>query len=246
VSHGADRSVIVDGLSNARDLGGLRRSNGTLTPSGAFFRSESLDRVTAKGWEQLREHGIRSIVDLRRPDERAELPSRPSWVTTFEVDLDGLDNQLFWADYWENGLVGTAMYFVPHLEAMPERSGAALSAMVTAPPGGVLFHCGGGRDRTGLIAMLLLLAVGTEPDAIVADYMETISRRDAWATATGRSNVEPELEALCQRHGTTTEGAFRSALAEFNLDEVLTRSGLDATELEALHSWRGSISIGSI
>ena len=45
----------------------------------------------------------------------------PSWVTTVAVDLDGLENKRFWKGYWDNGLVGTALYFLPHLEAMSER-----------------------------------------------------------------------------------------------------------------------------
>jgi hypothetical protein len=40
--------------------------------------------------------------------------------------------QNVWEDYWDNGLVGTALYYLPHPEAMPERSGAALSAIVSA------------------------------------------------------------------------------------------------------------------
>ena len=39
--------------------------------------------------------------------------------------------------------MGTALYFLPHLAAMPERLGAALAPIVSAPPGGVLFHCMG-------------------------------------------------------------------------------------------------------
>ena len=108
--------------------------------------------------------GIRTVVDLRQPGERAaDTSRRPNWLTTVAVDLDGLENQEFWSDYWDNGLVGTALYFLPHLAAMPERSGAALSALVTARPGGVLFHCIGGRDRTGMIAMLLLTGPARRP-----------------------------------------------------------------------------------
>jgi hypothetical protein len=61
----------VDGLVNARDLGGLRRRNGAYTPRGVFYRSENADWITAAGWDQVGAEGIRTIVDLRRPDERA-------------------------------------------------------------------------------------------------------------------------------------------------------------------------------
>ena len=109
---------------------------------------------------ELHATGIRTIVDLRQPSERArDTHGRPDWITTINVDIDGLENSEFWKDYWDNGLVGTALYFLSRLAAMPERTGDALSALINAPDGGVLFHCMGGRDRTGLIALLLFAAV---------------------------------------------------------------------------------------
>jgi len=115
-----------DGLVNARDLGGLRRRDGTRTPHGVFFRSDNVDRLTPAGWEQAARAGIRTVVDLRQPSERkCDVATRPDWVATVEVDLDGLENQAVWKDYWDNGLVGTALPYLPHLAAMPERAGAA-------------------------------------------------------------------------------------------------------------------------
>jgi protein-tyrosine phosphatase len=240
-----DRTLRVDGLTNARDLGGLRRRDGTTTPRGVFYRSDNVDRVTTLGWEQVRAAGIRTVVDLRQPGERAgDTSRRPSWVATVAVDLDGLERQEFWKDYWANGLVGTAQYFLPHLDAMPERAGAALSAIVTADPGGVLFHCMGGRDRTGMIALLLLAAARTEREEIVDDYLETIRRGHLRAGSSPRENAEPTLEALCRAMGTSTEGAFRSALASLDLTAVLAAAGMSHRDRAALISWRGSIAAG--
>jgi protein-tyrosine phosphatase len=152
-----------------------------------------------------------------------------------------LDNREFWKDYWHNRLVATARDFLPHLAAMPERAGAALSAIVSAPPGGVLFHCMGGRDRTGLIALLLLAAVDVEPDEIVDDYLETVRLGDLRAASSNRNNTEPELEALCNAHGTSTEGAFRSVVTGLNLPDFLAASQMGDSDLTALSTWRGSI-----
>jgi protein tyrosine/serine phosphatase len=163
------------------------------------------------------------------------------WLTTVEIDLDGLENEAFWKDYWDNGLVGTALYFRAHLDAMPERSIAALSAIVSARPGGVLFHCMGGRDRTGIVALLLLTAADTEIEEIVDDYIETVRLGDLRAAASKRSNAEPELEAICQRHGTTTERAFRNAARWINLEQILVAGGMGRDEREALMSWRGHL-----
>ena len=236
------RELEDDGLLHARDLAGLRRRNGTYTPWGVFCRSENADWITPAGWAQIEAEGIRTLVDLRQPGERVrDTNRRPGWLTTIEVDLDGLENQDFWKDYWDNGLVGTALYFLTHLEAMPERAGAALSAIVSAPPGGVLFHCMGGRDRTGMIAMLLLAAAGAEPGQIVDDYMETVRLGDLRASTANRNNYEAEIDAFCRTLGTTTEGAFRAAVAGLDLARVLTAAGLSRDDRMALATWRGTL-----
>ena len=241
-TEGNERVLQADGLVNGRDLGGLPRADGALTPRGVFFRSGNVDWVTPDGWQQIYDAGIRTVVDLRQHRERdADIQTRPGWLTTVHVDLDGLENSEFWADYWDNGLVGTALYFLPHLWAMPERAGASLSAIVNAPPGGVLFHCMGGRDRTGIIAMLLLSAIGTEPEAIVDDYLETVRLGDLRAVSAERNTVELELNEICRRYGTTTEGAFRDALAGLQLNDFIEASGLTGPERVKLLTWRGNV-----
>ncbi|HEY3629501.1 MAG TPA: tyrosine-protein phosphatase [Jatrophihabitantaceae bacterium] len=220
------RTMQFDGLANARDLGGLRRADGALTPHGVFFRSDNVDRLSSGGWDAVQSAGIRTIVDLRRPEERERDTSRrPDRVSTVAVDLDGLENRQFWTDYWDNGLVGTALYYLPYLQAMPDRAVAALSAIVSAPAGGVLFHCMGGRDRTGLIAMLLLAAIDVDATEIVDDYLETVRRGDLRAAAVNGTNDEAGIEALCRRHGTSTTDAFADAVRGLDLERVLTDGG---------------------
>ena len=237
-----DRTLRADGLHNARDLGGLPRAGGGETPTGVFFRSENVDHLSERGWEQVHAAGIRTVVDLRQQVERdRDASSRPDWVHTVHVDHDGLENATFWADFWENGLVGTAMYYLPHLAAMPERTVAAVSALVTAPPGGVLMHCMGGRDRTGLMSLVLLTAAGVEPEAIVDDYLETVRVGDARAATGNRNEAEAQIEELCAQFGTSTEQAFRDAQTGLALDRVLDAGGISPADREALHSWRGTL-----
>lgn len=238
----ATGAIAVDGLANLRDLGGLRRRDGSFTPSGVFFRSENVDAVTESGWDMVRAHGIRTVVDLRQPREiERDRGARPDWLHTVRVDLDGLENQEFWKDYWSNGLVGTALYYLPHLDAMPQRAGAALSAIVSAPAGGVLFHCMGGRDRTGMIAMLLLAAAGVESEEIVSDYLETVRLGPQRAALRGVEDDEPLIEEFCRGVGTTTESAFRDQLAGLDVEAFLARAGLGSAATEALRTWRGTL-----
>jgi protein-tyrosine phosphatase len=235
-------AFVVDGLVNVRDLGGLLRRGGDVTPHRVFFRAESVDAVTDDGWDQVHAAGIRTVVDLRQAGERAQdVRRRPAWLSTRHVDLDGLENREFWKDYWGKGFEGTALYYLPYLSAMPERVGAALIAIVTAPKGGVLFHCSAGRDRTGLVAMLLLSAVGTAPDAIVDDHLETVRLGEVRAKASQLDNVEPRLERFCRAQGTTTEGAFRTALEGLDFSRWMTNAGMSDNGRQALLTWRGSV-----
>ena len=234
------RTLHAEGLFNGRDLGGLPLRHGGTTPSGRLFRSEGVDRLTAAGWQALFDAGIRTIVDLRAPSETAkDTGVRPDWLTTVVVDHDGLDAApSFWSAYWETGLVGTPLYYGPHLDELPERTGEALRAIARAEPGGVLFHCAGGRDRTGIVALALLTIAGVEPEAVVADHLVTVDNAAALLASIGVPPNEGKIEALCAEHGTTVEGAFRSALDGFDVDRFVGRSGLDADDLEALRTFR--------
>jgi protein-tyrosine phosphatase len=239
----SDRSLPIDGLVNARDLGGIRLRSGGTTPTGVLARCESADLITDAGWERLRELGYRTVLDLRQPAERArDTRPRPDWIHAPHVDLDGLDDYPgFWVPYWDTGLVGTPLYYLPHLAELPERAGAALRTIAHAPAGGVLFHCGAGRDRTGLVALLLLLAVGAEPDEIVDDYLETIRRGEERAANTGEADMKPAIEAFLAERGTTSEAAFREAMTGVDLDRLLDAADLTESERELLRTWRGAI-----
>ena len=191
-------------------------------------------------------------ADIRRrhPDRRRfpsarraprDTSTRPDWLTTVDVDLDGRDNEVFWRDYWDNGFMATALYYLPHLRAMPERAGAALSAIVGAPPGGVLFHCMAGRDRTGLVAMLLLAAVDTDPEQIVHDYLE----RCGWA----RSELRPPTETSTSQQSRLCAKGMDPRLRQrsgMQINGLLLGSLLDDTRVTeqdrmASTTWRGTL-----
>ena len=244
VSGSNNRTLHIDGLVNARDLGGLRRHDGTFTPRGVFYRAETIDLIQPSGWEQLKDTGIRTVVDLRQSEERdKDTQSRPDWLTIIHSDLDGIDNEEFWRPYLAEGLESTSMYYTDHLKEMPERAAEALEVIVSAPEGGVLFHCKSGRDRTGLVALLLLAAVNTEPEEIVDDYLETVRLGEVRGRRLGRENPEPGLERLLQKHGTTTEDSFRKAVTELEFSDFLQTTHLSSLSIRALKTWRGSIEV---
>ena len=85
------------------------------------------------------------------------------------LPLDGVEDTEFWKHWHERPEFGTPIYYRPFLDHFPERTAAVFTAIAHAEPGGIAVHCGIGRDRTGLIAIMLLTLAGS-PEDITADY----------------------------------------------------------------------------
>ena len=230
------RHLTWEGCFNVRDLGGLRTLDGRVTLTGRVVRADALDRLTAAGWAALMTYGVRTVIDLRNEDElRGDAAPRPAAVTTLRLALDGSDDREFW-DAWDGGpQFGTPLYYRPHLERMPGRSAAVLAAIAAAEPGGVVFHCGSGRDRAGQIAMLLLALAGVSPDEIAADYALSAARLTARAAALGEEDQEPVLSAYLAERGTTAARAVVSTLDELgDVRALLIEGGLTERDVAGL------------
>jgi len=223
-----------EGAFNARDLGGLLAPGGRRIRHGAVVRSEAPDRFTAAGWVALRSHGIRTILDLREPDER-RVPDAAGDLDVVHVPLDDLGDTAFWAD-WGDGVDCTPLYYRDFVERKPDRCAAAVLVVARARPGGVLVHCGAGRDRTGLVTMLLLRLVGVSDDEIVSDYVRSYARMAPLWAALGERDHAPLIRKLLADRGTTPEAAMRAALDGLDAVAVLRAGGLTDADLEMLRN----------
>jgi hypothetical protein len=230
-----DRHLDWEGCWNVRDLGGLHGAAGRLVRRGAVVRADALDRLTAAGWAALQAHGIRTVVDLRNDDERApDAAPRPGSLTTVHLPLDGIEDRAFW-DEWSSGpQFGTPLYYGPHLRRFPQRTAAVVSAVARAAPGGVAVHCGIGRDRTGLISMVLLALAGVAPEDIADDHALSTRRLPALFAARGEEDHGPAVEAYLAGRGTTAGRVIVSTLAALDVEAVLREGGLGDDELAAL------------
>ncbi len=232
------RTLHIDGLANVRDLGGLDRNDGTFSPAGVFVRSERLERVDDDGWEALRAHGVRTVIDLRRPEERTG--RIPATIEHVHVDLDGGDETDFWAEYEADGRWGTPLYYLAHLQALPHRLALVLSAIAAADDGAILFHCSAGWDRTGLVAAVLLRAIDVTEDAAVADYLDSFANADAMAALHERSSEVEVRQQILDRSGHTAESAFREMYANLDLDLWFAESNVEPATRVAVETWRGA------
>jgi protein-tyrosine phosphatase len=232
---GSERHLDWHGCFNVRDLGGLRTCAGGETRWRAIVRADALDRLTAAGWTALCEHGVRTIIELRNDDERgADATPRPATVMTIHMPLDATEDREFWNVWGDGPQFGTPLYYRPHLERFPERSAAVVAAIARAEPGGVAFHCGGGRDRAGQIAMLVLALAGVAAEDIAADYVLSAERLRARYAAHGEPDQGPLLDAFLTGKGTSAREVIITTLASLDVEAHLRAAGLTAQDLDAL------------
>ena len=172
---------------------------------------------------------IRTIVDLRNDDERAADPAAPpdgqAGITVVHVPLDDLGDAAFWRRIWDDGLDGTPLYYRPFLEQKPERCAAAVAAVADARPGGVLVHCTIGRDRSGLVTLLLLAAAGVAVADIADDWELSNPRLDPL-----RDGSPGPAESLARR-GLTAREVVVATLEAVDVEAVLRAGGLSDRRL---------------
>lgn len=230
-----ERILDWAGTYNARDLGGLPTVGGGETARGAIVRSDSLQNLEARGWEEAWDHGIRTVIDLRNESEIGpDVSPRPASIETVNIPLDVTEARDFW-DVWGNGpQFATPLYYGPHLERFPGRSAAVIRAVATAPPGGVAFHCQGGRDRAGQISLLVLALAGVEPEAIAADYALSDERLRPLYLSRGEEDEAPKIAAYLRERGTTATDLIVGLLATLDVERALVGAGLEEEQVAAL------------
>ncbi len=214
-----DRILSWEGCNNIRDLGGLRTCDGRVTRFGGIVRGDTPSQLTPAGWQALYGYGIRTIISLRTIGMLEEAldvtPPYPD-IQVVQAPIEDVTDQEFLQQYARTNLWGTPLYFKDALRRWPERHAAVVSAIARAQPGGVLFHCGRGYDRTGIISLVLLTLAGVEPDEIIADY---------------ELSVDPERDELLKSHQTSVREVILDTLAGLDMESYLRKSGVSQEEL---------------
>jgi protein tyrosine/serine phosphatase len=230
-----DRTVRWDGFYNARDLGGLPTTDGRPTARDRVYRSATLHLATRDGWAAAHAAGVRTIVSLLNDDEVPFAGAAPELVPAeirqLRVPLDVVEDATLWDRIAAEGLDGTPLYYWPLLERHPERAADAVRAIARAGPGGVLFHCGAGRDRTGLVAALLLAVAGATQEAIAEDYVASATALPALAAALGRPSEQNLVDRALDTHGHTAHSAMLAFLAALDAPSLLRSGGLSDDDL---------------
>jgi protein-tyrosine phosphatase len=194
---GSSRALHWPACQNVRDLGGLR-GRGGVTRSGVVVRSDSLAHLTAEGCDAMLRYGVTTVVDLR---SASELDGDPSPFAAEARGARYLHRELI-DDANMNNIGDAGSMLERYLFIVNKRPHAfrAVFETIAEADGAVLFHCFAGKDRTGLVAAMLLELAGVTRDQIAADYGETdvqLARQyEIWvagATAEKRAAYVDEL-----------------------------------------------------
>jgi protein-tyrosine phosphatase len=163
------RLINIDGCYNLRDVGGYTTSDGRCTRWRTLLRSDSLHRLTPDGWCGLREHGLRTIIDLRRPGEVARASYRIEDQTGARYQHIPIFNDEAYhiVDAPARDLDELYRLLLDNCAAQFAAVLRSVSVEGAAP---ALIHCAVGKDRTGLAIALALSVAGVPHTTIATDY----------------------------------------------------------------------------
>lgn len=177
----SDRWIDLEGCDNVRDLGGLPTTDGRTTRPGVLLRSSTVQLLSPGATTWLTgTYGLRTVLDLRTPKEAASEGRGP--LALEDVDyynipfvpdqyLDPSDprHEIVIRERRDRDQVDAYLDYITRGPNVLR----ALRLVATDQATPLLFHCAAGKDRTGVLAALILDIVGVERDAIVADYLLT-------------------------------------------------------------------------
>ena len=227
--HDHERLLHFPNLLNARELGGYPTTDGGQTRWRSLVRADDLAQLTPEGLSAFADYGVETVIDLRWPEEAALYPS-PVPAALPHVRYQRISLLTRTEDEWRlrSRDVAKELWKCVVLEHVRLELRHVLGAIASAPRGALVFHCVAGKDRTGLIAALLLALADTEPEAIARDYaMSAANLLEGYLKRYPDSDPQQILEALrCPEEGAhnmlrflTSAGGVHAYLRQIGLEE---------------------------
>ena len=172
--------IEVDGLANARDLGGITTAEGRVVKTGVVVRCDNLRSLTGQGHIDLvTVVSPRTVIDLRTEPEVAHdgyvLADESITVMNFAMlPLSGITQEQIDAGACDN-LIDD---YMGQIEVNGDAVMMALREIASAERHPVVYHCTAGKDRTGIVTAMLLAILGVDHETIAADYHVTTANME--------------------------------------------------------------------
>jgi len=199
----ADRRVPFEGITNFRDLGGYRAGPRARTRWGLVFRAEGLHGLTPADLDLYTRLGMRAVYDLRSEMEREANPGPfPStWVEVMGRPRDGeVASPLAGRLTLDDGERLLGDLYSGLIDHSATQIGELLTRLATDTGLPAVFHCHAGKDRTGVVAALLLDALGVDRETVLDDYELTSRYRS-------RAQQDPTFRRLVEQFAMSPEAA---------------------------------------
>jgi hypothetical protein len=167
-----ERLVAFANIHNFRDLGGYTGLDGATVRWRRLYRSDDLSRVVGADQELFSGLGVRTVIDLRRPVEIANIGRIPDFdgFTYHHVHLDYPSwPAAEFADTQQRCAYVTERY-LEMAETATAGMGDTLRLIADADTHPLVFHCIAGKDRTGVVAAVTLSLLGVSDADIAEDY----------------------------------------------------------------------------
>jgi protein-tyrosine phosphatase len=223
-----DRKLTLSGCVNFRDLGGYPGAEGRRIRWRRLFRADGLSRLDAADCALLADLGLTTVIDLRtlgEVEERGRFPEDAFAVEYHHLPLTDVLPPTDELERYDEPAFVTTRY--RHLFTQGSTS-LSRAITVLAEPDALpaVFHCSAGKDRTGILAALVLGFLGVPREVIVEDYalsaeamgalLERLKREYAESVdaverfapaviAVSPDSMASFLDALADEHGTFDE-----------------------------------------
>ena len=245
----ADRVLPLERGRNFRDLGGYRTESGQYTRWGVLYRSGTMAHLTDNDIEYLRNLDIAVVCDFRNNEEREGDPTPWSslgddvnylrWNYSFDSEKNWGDTRQWMNLDSEMNKDQAVRFMLESYGEAPFRFSDYYKGMFENLLEGnmpFIFHCTAGKDRTGLAAGLILLALGVPRETVFEDYKlsDLIVDYEAEIFAEAEDGSNPTSGAIARMAPETRNALFRSdpMYLERSLDSIESRYGSIPTYLE--------------
>ena len=182
------RLIGLEAVHNFRDLGGYPTASGRSTKWRTLFRSDGLYRLRGvDDMSRVRQLGLKSVIDLRTEREQRDQGIFPT--DDIEVSFHHLSIvDATWSDTktpkFDDEVEFLVWGYRDMLEIGSSRFADAMHVLAQTDSMPAVFHCAAGKDRTGVLAALLLSSLGVDDAHICADYgltQDAMQRTIAWS-----------------------------------------------------------------
>ena len=181
MSDAGSRVIDLDGSYNFRDVGGYPGADGRAVRWRRLFRADHPGSLTAADLERISAFGIRTVCDLRRPNEQDIAPSRLVGAPGVEVLVHSIGGdaaqryaltaRMLAGEIRSFTVDDVISVYLRLLGDFPEAFGAAVALAAEVDRLPLLVHCTAGKDRTGLVIAAILDVLGVSDNDIANDYV---------------------------------------------------------------------------